>query len=206
MAAESKGFDEDFAAQLEELDYYAQGEHVEVEITAVEHHGDAVTVTFDPPVGDAFDRTMEVPHDPAAETEFTKLLRTAGRGYSNAEDVIGDRVPAQYADDGWEIQYDEPERSIQGRIRDGWERRAESLFFGAMAVSALFYWPVMGPFVLIVAELYASEDDDLEGIGLFFGTFTYLLGTGVWYMLNTLLRSALTAMGFPFPIRVVVGL
>lgn len=114
---ETAAFDPELETQLEQLSYWSHGDYVEVRIASVEQTGDdSITVEFAPPVGGTFEQEMDIPPDPAYETEFTRLLRTCGHNYDTAPKIVGERVPANYTDDGWEIDYDPPQRTLGQRL------------------------------------------------------------------------------------------
>jgi len=133
-------------------------------------------VTFNPPAGADFTREMDVPVDPSYETEFTALLRTAGYNYDNAEQIVGERVPAHYTDDGWQIDYEPPDMTITERVRE-WV----DLYHVAVAMGmagAFVFWPIAGiitPIVLYVV----FENKWGPGDCLLF----YLFVLGIWLFL-----------------------
>lgn len=176
---ESDGsFDETIQEELEQLSYWSHGDHVEIEIVKVRQNQantDKVKVTFDPPAGDEFTREMVVPKDPSHETEFTALLRTVGRNYDTADGIIGERVPANYTDDGWEIAYEEPDLSLSERFR----RRFNiyGFLYGCAISTTILLWPIAAPISLTVA--YLKKEDAGFDIA-FFLAWAYMMATILW--------------------------
>lgn len=185
MAMSEQGqFDEQLAEELEELEYYSFGDYVEVLVSDVERlKNNQVRVTFDPPAGDSFIKEMDAPVDPNHRTGFTELLETAGYRYSNASGVVGERVPAKFTDDGWEIvyrpQFDSRMEKIRYRLPEVWVDY-ELLSLALCMSGGLIFWPLTGiPFLYYLTRV----DDDLNGNwGEIF--VTYMFGTIIWMMLS----------------------
>lgn len=208
MAA-SDAVDQSLADDLEQLDYYSAGDAVEIRVESVQRGDDERTavVTFDPPLGEPFEREMDVPVDPSMETEFTKLLRTTGYAYQNIADIAGARLPAQYTDDGWDIKYDnlpEPGPTLLERIGSV----AEAALVGAVVVGTFIYWPVAG--LVICAGLLLENNDVVGGDEVSYGIWDtpllYVSGLAVWYGVSLVIRIVAAALGIQFPVEVVVSL
>lgn len=204
------GFDSDLAEELEQLESYSYGDHVEVKITGVERqNGEKVTVGFTPPLGSEFEREMDVPVDPSMETEFTRLLREAGRNYSNASEIVDDRVPAKYTDDGWVIQYSEPDYSIRERLsnlyQEGVSKQGlKSAGYSLAALGTFIYWPVTG--IVFAAVMFGNDDsEDLEigpGMDFIISAFFYVIGLGFWLIASLVVKFIAASIGFQFPVEV----
>ncbi|QCC57222.1 hypothetical protein [Natrinema thermotolerans] len=204
---QADGFDSGFAEELEQLEYYSHGDYVEVKITGVERTGDReASVTFDPPVGDPFTLDMEVPLDPSESTEFTRLLHTCGRNFGNAEAMIGDRIKASYEDDGWNLEYAEPERTRWERL----EANAGDVLRAFGIASVLAWWPIAGLAVAVVfalGEVDEAEDDEEEvGFGPIGGFILYGIVLVLWLLGTAVLTTALGMVGIQFPVEVTVSL
>lgn len=204
------GFDSDFAEELEQLEYYSHGDYVEVEVTSVNRPDDnTATVVFTPPLGGEFEREMDVPVDPSTETEFTRLLEEAGRNFSTASEIVGDRVPAKYTDDGWVIQYTEPKFSVRERVSKTYTEGVtkDDLLVGgltAAALGAFIYWPVTGIFVSLAFWLHDIDDDDTEDMPFMGAVFTYGIGLLLWGFVSMVVRIVAGLLGFQFPVEVTL--
>lgn len=176
-ASPQQQFDQELAEELEQLEYYSFGDYVEILVTGVEGLGNGqVRVKFDPPAGEPFNRDMAVPVDPNHQTKFTELLETAGYNYSTAAAVVGERVPAQYTDDGWEFLYRPDYDSRVTAIRARFPKADYELLAKALCASGgVAVWPVLGiPLLYVIAE--EGEDDWAD---LF---FAYTMGLMGWIM------------------------
>jgi len=213
MAAKTEkapdGFDTEFADELEQLEYYSHGDYVEVEITSVDRKdGDAAVVTFSPPLGDAFMKEMDIPIDPSTETEFTNLLRETGRNFTTASDIVGDRVPAKYTEDEWEIQYSEPKLSIKERARKAYnqgvtEENLKDAAISAAIIGAVLYWPISGILVSLLSAT-SSDDEDDPSISLTGAVMLYAIGTVIWTAGYTTMTWFAGLLGFTFPVEVTL--
>jgi len=205
-------FDSEFAEELEQLEYYSHGDYVEVEIISVERKtGDKAVVTFSPPLGDAFMKEMSISIDPSTDTEFTKLLREAGRNFTTASEIVGDRVPAKYTEDDWEIQYSEPERSFKERATACYEEglteeKLMDLAGVAAVIGAVFYWPISGLAVSLYAWLSEPEDEDDEELGfdLFAAAIMYGMGLLLWSLGFSIVTGIGHLIGIQFPVEVTL--
>lgn len=183
MSEQDAAFDEELAEELEQLEYYSFGDYVEVLVKEVRRlKNDQVRVTFDPPAGDSFYKEMDAPVDPNHRTAFTELLETAGYRYSNASGLVGERIPAKYTDDGWEIihqpQFDSRIEKLRFKLpsvtADG------RLFWLSLCASGgLIFWPLTG----IPLLYYFGVMDDDETMEWGDALVTYAFGLMFWMML-----------------------
>lgn len=157
-----------------------------MEVRQNQANSDKVKVTFNPPAGDEFTKHMIVPKDPSHETEFTALLRTVGRNYDTAEGIIGERVPANYTDDGWEINYEEPDMSVRERARETVHERFDvhGFLYGCAVATTLLLWPVAAP--ISISVMAKDKESTVDPSGAF---LTYLLGLAMWGSLLALVLS-----------------
>lgn len=183
-------FDADLAADLEELDYYAGSDHVEVKVASVESDGETVTIAFAPPIGEAFERKMSVPHHPEERCQFNRLLHTTGRGFSNADALIGDRVPAAYDGDEWALDLDTLPRSVEERLRELFDQQTlRGSIDGLRLVGGVVVWPIVGLPVLHLNR-WESEDEEYDPV---LPTLFFIWTTLIWvfsvYLLAVILSG-----------------
>lgn len=195
MAADERQFDQEFADELEQLSYYSHGDHVEVKIVGVGRTADlTATVTFAPPVGDTFDIEMAVPVDPSTDAEFTDLLSLAGQNFDTAQDCIGERIPAQYTDEGWVIQYPEPEYSYRERAWGGVAKLKDAKYRAAFTITgtigALLLWPIAALFGFGFA-VSTEQDEDLADFDIVDAALLYPVTSGIWFLLFTMVREVI---------------
>lgn len=198
-------FDGELAEELSHLETYSHNDYVEVKIGPVGYPDDrTATVEFHPPVGESFEKEMEVPVDPSTTTEFTKLLDEMGQNFDTASKMVGDRVPAKFTEDGWEIQYSPTTKEqVRNLIRN--------IGIGLAVFGGIVYWPVSG--VIAVVAAYRSWVIDegfdepserfISGVVL---VILYMVGTLVWSIFFMLIHASMEYVGFQLPVGVLLGL
>lgn len=184
VTVESEQFDESLQEDLDRLEYYAHGDYVEVEVTGVQRvSDDKIRVNFDPPAGGSFSRRMEIPVDPSYDTEFTRLLDSAGFNYSTASSIVGERVPFRYTDDGWEHVYTPYNGTVERLRYELSNTNVKKMFLAVALAGGLALFPVTGLFLFVEAS--ESEENSYGDAAV-----AYLFGTAIWTMLVVLFLAS----------------
>lgn len=182
---ESEQFDESLQDDLDQLEYYSHGDYVEVKVTSVERLGDdEVLVNFEPPAGEAFSRKMEIPVDPSYDTEFTRLLDSAGFNYSTASNIVDERVPFRYTEDGWEHVYIPYDNFVEKHIMNLRSMDLKQVLEIIAIVGGVATFPVSGLLLILWASV--EEDEDVAA-----GVLLYLMMLFIWLFVFFLIQPIL---------------
>lgn len=105
----NSSFDEDLQEELSELDMYGDDEgRVECEVVKVKKSRGKAKITFDPPVGDSFTKTTDIPRTKEDDSLLLRILQDKGYGLVAADEIIGEDVKFTRKHGNWE--YDNKSR------------------------------------------------------------------------------------------------